>query len=422
MTRHELPGRFRKLGVAGRREALRLAYGLDEFQLASFGTDGEMLERADVMVEYAIGYAAIPIGLAPGFLIDGHRVDIPMATEEPSVVAAAAFAGTLIAREGGFITRADEPVMTAQIYLRNAPIGAEDRIATGAARIREAVAPVLARMEARGGGLRNVSVSRLPSTGMVRVHLHIDVRDAMGANILNSAAEAARGVTEELSGGTAVMCILSNAAEERLVEARFSIPVGALARPSWSGERVADGIVDAAAIAEEDPDRAVTHNKGIMNGVTALALATGNDTRAVEAAAHRFACRDGCYRSLSHFSVNAGKLEGRIELPSAFGTVGGALGIHPTAISVLELLGKPDSRTLGRIAAAVGLAQNLAALAALVSEGIQQSHMRLHARRIAFEAGARGEEVSTVAARLAGDRKFERQQAERILKEMRTNG
>ncbi|HUX13850.1 MAG TPA: hydroxymethylglutaryl-CoA reductase, degradative [Spirochaetia bacterium] len=422
MTPRELPGKFRKLTVVGRREAVKLAYDLEDLQVSGFGTDAQMIERADVMVEYAIGYTAIPIGLAPGFMIDTRHVDIPLATEEPSVIAAAAFAGALVARHGGFNTRADEPVMSAQIYLRNAPIGAENRIASGTARIREAVAPVLARMEARGGGLRRVTVSRLPSTGVVRVHLHIDVRDAMGANILNSAAEAARGVTEELSGGTAVMCILSNAAEERLVEAQFSVPVGALARASWSGEQVADRIVEAAAIAEEDPDRAVTHNKGIMNGVTALALATGNDTRAVEAAAHRYACREGHYGPLSHFAIKAGMLEGRIELPSPFGTVGGALGIHPTAKSALSLLGTPDSPTLGRIAAAVGLAQNLAALAALVSEGIQKGHMRLHARRIAFEAGARGEEVSKVAARMDDDRIFDHGLAERILDEIRRNG
>jgi len=422
VSSHSLPARFRKLTVGGRRDALREACGLTEQQLAGFGTDPDMLERADVMVEYAVGYVAVPIGVAPGFVIDGETRNIPLATEEPSVVAAAAFAGSLVSREGGFTTRASEPLMTAQVYLRNAPAGAEGRVLAGEQRIRSAVAAVLARMESRGGGLRRIEATRLTGTDGVnhlRVHLHVDVRDAMGANILNSVAESARPVIEELSGGEAVMCILSNAAADRTAEARFSIPVAALSRRGFTGEQVAARVVEAAAIADTDPDRAVTHNKGIMNGVSALALATGNDTRAIESAAHRFAVREGRYGSLTRFALDSGRLEGRIELPAPFGTVGGAADFHPAAKSALAVLGNPDAQTLGRIAASLGLAQNLAALSALVSEGIQQGHMRLHARRLAFDAGARGEEIAAVAARLHDSGLFDRDQAEALLREVR---
>lgn len=424
MSPNSLPGNFRKLTISERRDALRRSYGLSEEQLAGLGTDQEMLERVDVMVEFAVGYAAVPVGVAPGFVIDGRTRNIPMATEEPSVIAAAAFSGTLVSREGGFTTQASEPVMVAQVYLRNAPEGAEERLLAGERRIRAAVAPVLSRMQARGGGLRRIAATRIAGTdggNFLRVHLHVDVRDAMGANILNSAAESARPVIEELSGGEAVVCILSNAATERIAEARFSIPVAALARRGFTGEQVASGVVEAAAIADADPERAVTHNKGIMNGVTSLALATGNDTRAIEAAAHLFAARNGRYGPLSRFSLAAGRLEGRIELPAPFGTVGGALAIHPTARSSLALLHDPDARTLGRIAAALGLAQNLAALSALVSEGIQRGHMRLHARRLAFDAGARGNEVAAVAARLHDTGNFDREQAQKLLREVREN-
>ncbi len=414
-----LGSRFRKLTVAERRAVLAESCSLSSEEIRGFGTDEETIQRSNVMVEYSVGYLAVPLGIAPGFLIDGAVRNVPLATEEPSVIAAAAFAAGIVAMGGGFETRASDPVMTAQIYLRAVPAGREVEISRQEDAISRAVKPVLARMEARGGGLRGISVIRLPESGFVRVHLHIDVRDAMGANVLNSAAEAARTTLEQISGGRVIMAILSNGAEERTTEARFRIPVRLLARGRFTGEEVAAGITEAWAIADEDPARAVTHNKGIMNGISALALATANDTRGIEAAAHAFAARTGRYRSLSQFTLAGDMLAGSILAPLPFGTVGGAVNFHPGARAALKVLGNPDAQTLSRIAASLGLAQNLAALSALVSEGIQQGHMRLHARRIAFEAGARNEEVAVVARRLQADKNYQQAYAERILQEVR---
>jgi len=391
---------FRKGDLRDRRLLLGKTYDLSPSELESLGTDADMLERSDVMVEYAVGYLAVPVGLAPGFLIDSMVRTIPMATEEPSVIAAAAFGASLVARGSGFLTAAADPLMAAHIYLRNVPEGNEDRIRAEETAIRAAADRILTRMEQRGGGLRTIDVLRLAQGGFVRVELGIDVRDAMGANIVNSAAEAVRPILERASGGSTVMAILSNSAERRIARAEFALPTRLLARGGLDGEDMGRAIVEAYLIAAEDQDRAVTHNKGIMNGVSALALATANDTRGIEAAVHRYSTRSGRYLPISSYEVTGGQLAGRIELPVPFGTVGGATWFHPGARTVLKILGNPDGPTLGRIAAALGLAQNLAALAALVSEGIQHGHMRLHGRRIAFDAGARGSEIAEVARRL----------------------
>jgi hydroxymethylglutaryl-CoA reductase len=260
----------------------------------------------------------------------------------------------------------------------------------------------------------------------VRVDLRIDVRDAMGANILNSAAEHLRPYLEQLCGGRALMCILGNAAEERRAGARFALPLEALPQAAGpqggmapSCKELARRIVSAGELAREDPQRAVTHNKGIMNGITSLALATMNDTRAVEAAAHAWAARDGRYRSLSSYRCDGRTLEGELELPLPLATVGGAVGFHPASRLALKVLGRPDARRLARIAAALGLAQNLAALLALVSGGIQRGHMRYHAARLAYQAGARGGEVRLVAERLAARRAFNREEAAAELRRLR---
>jgi hydroxymethylglutaryl-CoA reductase len=253
-----------------------------------------------------------------------------------------------------------------------------------------------------------MAVEKLPPPGLVRVELRVDVRDAMGANVLNSAAERLRGMLETVSGGAALMCILSNSARERRAGARFSLPLDHLwhaGRPGMPPEALARRIVAASAVAQADPERAVTHNKGIMNGISALALATGNDTRAIEAAAHAWAARTGEYRGLSSFSLveaaGGPALAGELELPLALGSVGGSVGFHPASAFSLRLLGHPSGVGLARIAAALGLAQNFAALLALVGEGIQRGHMRLHASRIAYRAGAREREIPLVASRLA---------------------
>ena len=266
---------------------------------------------------------------------------------------------------------------------------------------------------------------RLPQTGLVRVDLRIDVRDAMGANILNTAAEHARPLLEQASGGRALMCILGNAAEERRAGARFALPLEALppqARPGggvFSRRELARRIAAAGELAREDPQRAVTHNKGIMNGITSLALATMNDARAVEAAAHAWAARDGRYRSLSAYRFDGERLEGELELPLPFAAVGGAVGFHPASRLALKVLGRPDARRLARIAAAVGLAQNFAALLALVGGGIQRGHMRYHAVRLAYQAGARGPEIRRLAERLAERGVYSRSDAARELQRLR---
>jgi hydroxymethylglutaryl-CoA reductase len=257
---------------------------------------------------------------------------------------------------------------------------------------------------------------------MVRVQFSVDVQDAMGANILNTAAESLKPKLESISGGKALMAILSNAAAERRAGARFSLPLkklSPLGRAGFSAPEIGRRIVLACTVAGEDESRAVTHNKGIMNGITSLALATGNDARAIEAAAHAWAGRTGRYRPLSRFSVSEGALTGELELPLAFASVGGAVGFHPATRLCLKLLGTPDGRSLARLAAAVGLVQNFAALLALVTEGIQKGHMKLHATRLAYLAGARGREIRGVAERLSREGVFRLVDAERILKTLR---
>jgi hydroxymethylglutaryl-CoA reductase len=267
-----------------------------------------------------------------------------------------------------------------------------------------------------------VEVTRLPETGLVRVDLLIDVRDAMGANILDTAAEHLRPLLEELTGGKVLMGILSNAARERRAGARFALPVEKLqvvhagygeaeAAPPEAARR----IVLAAELAREDPSRAVTHNKGIMNGISSLALATMNDTRAIEAAAHAWAARDGHYRGLSSYCFDGKILEGSMEMPLAFASVGGGVGFHPASRLALAVLGNPGGSRLARIAAALGLAQNFAALLALVTGGIQRGHMKHHAARLAYQAGARGTEVRRVAERLAAGSEYSREAAARVL-------
>ena len=400
-----LPAAARTLPIAERRALVQRTFGLSPEDWFATGESPDLLELSDIMVESAVGCAPIPLGIAEGFLIDGEEVSVPMAVEEPSVIAAASFAARLVRRDGGFTTWASDPVMRAQIYLERVNAEGEARLGGCGEMVRAALAPGLASMDRRGGGYRGMSVARLPETGAVRVEISVDVRDAMGANLLNTAAESLRPLLEKESGGTTLMAILTNEARERTAGASFSVPVSRLGPglpAGMSGEEAARRIVAASAIAQEDPGRAVTHNKGIMNGITSLALATMNDTRAIEAAAHAWAARSGRYCGLSRFTVANGALSGELSLPLAFATVGGAVGFHPASRASLRILGDPDARRLARIAAALGLAQNLAALRALVTRGIQHGHMRYHSARLAWNAGARGAEARRVADALAG--------------------
>ena len=396
---------FHRLDLEARRREARDAFSLAEEEWESLSTTAPLRELADVMVESAVGCIAVPLGIAAGFLVDGEELAIPMAVEEPSVIAAASYAARLVRRDGGFTTWATEPLMTAQVFLEGVTGEGEKRLASCGPKVREALAVPLSSLRNRGGGYRELRVSRLPS-GAVRVDLVIDVRDAMGANRLNAAAERARPILEQESGGRSLLAVLTNAAEERRAGARFSVAVdrlGVRLPVGMSAEEAARRIVAASRIAEEDPSRAVTHNKGIMNGISSLALATLNDTRAIEAAAHAWAARGGSYRSLSRYTVREGALHGEIELPLAFAAAGGSVDFHPAGRASLAILGNPDARRLSRIAAALGLAQNFAALLALVTTGIQEGHMRYHAARLAWRAGARGPEVRRLARELAAE-------------------
>jgi hydroxymethylglutaryl-CoA reductase len=425
-----LPEKFRKLDLAQRQEQIRRSYSPQAEEWEAVCADPGLDILSDIMVEAAIGSLPVPLGVATGFLIDGVELSIPMATEEPSVIAAATFAATILRQGEGLSTWADESVMTAQIFLEGVPAEGESRLRSEEESIGTLVDGALPGMRARGGGYRGLELSRLPASGILVVGLKIDVRDAMGANALNTAAENLRPELEHLSGGGAVMCILSNAATDRRAGARFAMPVSKLSvlgPKGMGGAEVARRIVLASRIAEEEEQRAITHNKGIMNGISAVVLATMNDTRAVEAGAHAWAARSGRYQPLSRYRLQNGSenspeeqiLEGEIQLPLAVGSLGGAVGFHPASRLSLRILGFPNARRLSRIIAAVGLAQNFAAVSALVTGGIQRGHMKLHAARLAYQAGARGEEVRRVAEALARGGRYNREEAAAILDQLR---
>lgn len=423
---------FRKLSVRERSATISDRAHLSEEERTALFSEATM-DLADVMVESAFGTFPLPLGLLAEVFIDGEAYSVPMATEEPSVIAAASFAARLITRNGGFATEVTDPIMTTQLLIEDPAPEAERRLAERQEEIVTALHPVLASMEKRGGGFRGIETRRLDGTGsdsvgsslpagadlsgapLMVVEIHVDVCNAMGANVLNTAAETVRGLVAEITGGTAVMAILTNAGRRRLVRTSFRVPVSQLSRGGFDGPEVARRLEQAIRFADLDENRAVTHNKGLMNGVTAVTLATGNDTRAVEAAAHAYASRDGRYRSLSRFRREGDSFVGSLELPLALGTVGGAVGFHPGAQAALRILGNPGADALGRIAASVGLAQNLAAMWALVTEGIQLGHMRLHSRRIAWKAGARGSDIESVASVLQNEGVFNIERARQLL-------
>ncbi len=409
-----LPGNLRKLTLPQRRSTIADAFAFSPEESAGIDADSSMLDLADIMVESAIGVMPVPLGVATGFLIDGAEYLVPLAVEEPSVIAASSYAAGIVRRAGGFRTWATEPVMSAQVVLEGR-YDAES-VMKHEPEVRATLEPILAAMERRGGGYRGMDVEA--SAGCTCVMLHVDVRNAMGANLLNTAAEAASRVLSGRLGTQRLMAILTNAGEQRRAGAECSIPVQRLARAGFSGEEAARRIALGAQFARENYRRAVTHNKEIMNGVTSLALATGNDTRGIEAAVHAWASRDGVYRGLTEFSVVDGNLIGRWEAPLPFGVVGGAVAVHPAARAALKILGNPDAVTLSRIAAAVGLAQNLAAVYALVTEGIQSGHMRLHCERLAFLAGARGTQIREVAALLAAGTRHNLDEARVVLSQV----
>lgn len=441
-------------GFYNRRRADRVALIADWAALTGeeklLLADSISADQADKMIENVVGRFALPLGLGANFQINGRDYLVPMAVEEPSVVAAVS-SGALLARAGGgFSAGSTEPVMIAQVQLLDVPdsVKAEGAILAAQEQILAAAetSPTLSRL---GGGPQEIEVRHLadtPAGRMLIIHLMIDCRDAMGANAVNTAAEAVAPLLERLSGGRAGLRILSNLSDRRRAWAEVEIPAEAFESDSFAGCEVVQGIAEANAFAYADPYRAATHNKGIFNGVDAVLLATGNDWRGVEAGAHAWAARNGQYRALTdwHVRTNAGSrsLYGRLELPLAVGTVGGATRSHPSARLALKILGlgeaeqpecesdrcgmhgdgtagetSPDARRLSEIVAAVGLAQNLAALRALATTGIQQGHMRLHARQMAVAAGAEGAAVDSIAGRLVAEGNIRVERAKELLRE-----
>ncbi len=413
--------------LSERREWLARWAGLTEEEVTVLQEGGLSPDQADRMIENVVGRYSLPLGLALNFQVNGRDVLVPMAIEEPSVVAGASFAARLAREGGGFRAEASAPEMIGQIQVLEVP----DIPAAAAALVTERerilaraseVDPVIQRL---GGGARDLIVRVLPETPvgpMLVVHLVYDVRDAMGANAVNTACEALAPLIEEITGGRVGLRILSNLADRRLARAECRIPASALAFNGFSGERVARGIVEAWAFAAADPYRAATHNKGILNGIDAVAIATGQDWRAIEAGAHAYAARSGRYTSLSTWELDAGgNLVGRLELPLAVGTVGGATRAHPAARVALKILGVQTARELAEVMVAVGLAQNLAALRALATEGIQKGHMALHARQVAIAAGAVGEEIEEVARQMVAEGVIRPDRAETILRFLRNH-
>ncbi len=389
---------FYNLSPAERLETVAKLAGLsDADRLTLTPAGGLSLTLAEGISENVIGTTALPLSIATNFLVNGRDFLIPMAIEEASVVAAASFGAKLVRQGGGFRAGASDPVMIGQLQLVQVPNleEAKRRILAARDQLVALADSEHATIVARGGGCRGVEVRILPQTPagpMLVVHLLYDTRDAMGANAVNSVMETLAPLVSQLSGGKARLRIVSNLADRRLAWAEGKVPRGVL------GDEAIEGIVEAWAFATVDPYRAATHNKGIMNGIDAVALATGNDWRALEAGAHAYAARGGHYQPLSTWErCPEGSLRGRLEMPLAAGIVGGASRIHPTARTALKVLGVKRATELAQIMVAVGLAQNLAALRALVDEGIQRGHMALHARRVALAAGAKGQLVEKVA-------------------------
>lgn len=417
-----LPG-FYNLPLAERQAKLAGLGLVSEAELAALAGDGLKPEAADHMIENVVGTHNLPLGVALNFVVNGREVLVPMAIEEPSVVAGASFMAKLAVATGGFRASADEPEMIGQMQLLD--VGDLDKATAAIENTKQdllsevaEIDPVLKKLGGGPGGLEVRRITDSPIGPFLVLHLIYNVRDAMGANAVNTACEKLAPRIEELTGGRVHLRILSNLADHRLARAECTIKLSELAFGDFSAEAVRDGIIEAWAFAVADPYRAATHNKGIMNGVDAVVIATGNDWRAVEAGAHAYAARDGRYTSLSTWSVTPeGDLLGSLEMPMAVGIVGGATKVHPTAQAALKLMGVKTAAELAQIIVSVGLAQNLAALRALATEGIQRGHMSLHARQVAIAAGAEGELIEKLAGQLVKEKIVRIDRAEELMKE-----
>ena len=417
---------IRDLSPEKRLEAIGEVFQNNPNFLNSLAGNGALpLSVADGMIENVVGRFELPLGVATNFQVNGKDYLVPMAVEEPSVVAAASYMAKLARLNGGFDAYSDRPIMRAQIQVMGIRDlkSAKERILNHKSELIDAANEKDRTLVSLGGGCEDIEVhlfEETPSGPMLIVHLLVDVRDAMGANTVNTMAEYIAPDVEKISQGHVRLRILSNLADKRLVTASVKIASDQFDTPYYKGDEVIKGILEAASFAAVDPYRAATHNKGIMNGIDPVVIATGNDWRAIEAGAHAFAAISGHYSSLTQWSTSDEfELIGKITLPMAVGLVGGATKTHPTAKAAIALLGVKSAMELGQVIAAVGLAQNLAALRALATEGIQRGHMALHARNIALQAGASGNELNLVVQRMIDSQNVTVDNASQILKEIK---
>ncbi len=410
---------FYKLKVEERlKEVAEFANLTEKEQKLMLDTGGLEVSQADHMIENVVGAFQLPVGVALNFMINGKDYLIPMAIEEPSVVAAASNAAKMAREAGGFFASNTGSIMMAQVQVVNVkdPFNAKLKILEHKEEIIKIANDKDPMLISLGGGMRDLEVRVLDSIvgPMVVLHLVVNTLDAMGANTVNTMAEAVAPYVERITGGRVYLRILSNLADKRLVRARVEITKNAL-----GGEEVVEGVLAAYAFADADPYRAVTHNKGIMNGITPIVTATGNDTRAIESGAHCYAARTGVYRPLTTWEKNEeGNLVGSIEMPMAVGLVGGATKVHPIAKIAVKILGVKSAAELGEVIATVGLAQNLAAMRALATEGIQRGHMSLHARNVAIMAGATADILDKVVEIMVKEKKVRMDYAQELIEKL----
>lgn len=417
---------FYKLSLEERVKEVQARTNLTDEEIDILkGAQGLTFAQADRMSENVVGTFRLPLAIATNFLVDGKDYLVPMAIEEPSVVAGASHGAKLVREGGGFTTEDTSPLMIGQIQVLDLadPYEAVERLLDAKGRLLEEANKVDPVIIGLGGGAQDIEprVIDSPRGPMLVLHLLYDVRDAMGANVINTALEALAPLVEEITGGRVNLRILSNLADRRLARAQATVPQEALTFDGFEGQEVVERILEAQALAQADPYRAATHNKGIMNGIDGVALATGNDWRAIEAGAHSYAARNGRYGPLTSWQKDEeGNLWGTIELPLPVGIVGGATQANPTAKVALKILGLESASELSRVMAAVGLAQNLAALRALATEGIQRGHMALHARNVALSVGVPEERIEQVVNRMVKERVIRPDRAREIARELET--
>ena len=417
---------FSKKSYHERLELLKAQALLSPERQGSLEQDEQMsVTVADQLSENVVGTFSLPYSLVPEVLVNGQEYTVPYVTEEPSVVAAASYASKIIKRAGGFTAQVHERQMIGQVALYQVvePEQAQEKIASKKAELLELANQAYPSIVKRGGGARDLHVEQIKGeTDFLVVYLHVDTQEAMGANMLNTMLEALKPVLEELSQGQSLMGILSNYATDSLVTASCRLAFRYLSRQKDQGREIAEKIVLASQFAQVDPYRAATHNKGIFNGIDAILIATGNDWRAIEAGAHAFASRDGHYQGLSSWRLDleTEELVGEMTLPMPVATKGGSIGLNPRVALSHELLGNPSAKELAQIIVSIGLAQNFAALKALVSIGIQQGHMKLQAKSLALLAGASESEVAPLVERLIADKTFNLETAQRYLENLRS--